>query len=156
MRSLINKSTEALLDVPNVPTNIPTEQLSSAQRQILSAVNVLQNADTVRVIQITRLLGMLTTSAEDTHQLSIGVGNGYRDLYGIHMVPKVTVNDLPSKSFVFDTQDKKAAHTVLIDNDPEQGEHFQQLNSRESETVLALNQGADESLKHLRGVLNES
>ena len=42
MRSLINKSTEALLDVPNVPTNIPTEQLSSAQRQILSAVNVLQ------------------------------------------------------------------------------------------------------------------
>ena len=156
MRSLVNKSTEALLDVPNVPTNIPLEQLSSAQRQILSAVNVLQNADTVRVIQITRLLGMLTTSAEDTHQLSIGVGNGYRDLYGIHMVPKVTVNDLPSKSFVFDTQDKQAAHTVLIDNDPEQGEHFKQLNSRESETVLALNQGADESLKHLRGALNES
>lgn len=156
MRSLINKSTEALLNVPNVPTNMPTEQMSSAQRQILSAVNVLQNADTVRVIQITRLLGMLTTSAEDTHQLSIGVGNGYRDLYGIHMVPKVTVNDLPSKSFVFDTQDKQAAHTVLIDNDPEQGEHFQQLNSRESETVLALNQGADESLKHLREALNES
>ena len=99
------------------------EQMSSAQRQILSAVNVLQNADTVRVIQITRLLGMLTTPAEDTHQLSIGVGNGYRDLYGIYG-PKVTINEQPSKSFVFDTQDKKAAHTVLIDNDPEQGEHF--------------------------------
>ncbi|GIS50800.1 MAG: hypothetical protein Ct9H90mP25_2340 [Gammaproteobacteria bacterium] len=54
------------------------------------------------------------------------------------MVPKVTINEQPLKSFVFDTQDKKAAHTVLIDNDPEQGEHFQQLNSRESETVLAL------------------
>ena len=156
MRLLINKSTEALLDVPNAPPNFPKEQLSSAQRQILSAVNVLQNADTVRVIQITRLLGMLTKPAEDTHQLSIGVGNGYRDLYGIHMVPKVTVNDLPSKSFVFDTQDKQAAHTVLIDNDPEQGDHFQQLNLRESERVLALNKGADESLKHLRGALNES
>ena len=156
MRLLINESTGALRDVPNVPTNVPMEKLSSPQRQILSAVNVLQNADTVRVIQITRLLGMLTTFAEDTHQLSIGVGNGYRDLYGIHMIPKVTMNDLPSKSFVFDTQDKQAAHTVLIDNDPMQGEHFQQLNSRESETVLALNQEADESLKHLREAINES
>ena len=96
---LVEKSAATLIGVPNVPTNIPPEQFTNAQKQILSAVNVLQNADTVRVVQIIKLLGLLPPTAEHIHQLSLGVGNGYRDLYGVHITPKVTINELPNKSY---------------------------------------------------------
>ena len=41
MRLLVEKSAATLIGVPNVPTNIPPEQFTNAQKQILSAVNVL-------------------------------------------------------------------------------------------------------------------
>ena len=156
MRLLVEKSAATLIGVPNVPTNIPPEQFTNAQKQILSAVNVLQNADTVRVVQIIKLLGLLPPTAEHIHQLSLGVGNGYRDLYGVHITPKVTINELPNKSYFFDTIERQAAHTVLIDNDAAQQDHFKQLNLREREKVLALNDDASESLEQLHKVQAQS
>ena len=156
MRLLVEKSAAALIGAPNVPMNIAPEQLTNVQKQVLSAVNVLQNADTVRVVQIIKLLGLLPPTAEDIHQLSLGVGNGYRDLYGIHITPKVTVNELPNKSYFFDTLERQAAHTVLIDNDAAQQEHFKQLNLRERGKVLAMNEDASESLEQLHEVQAQS
>ena len=156
MRLLVEKSAATLIGVPNVPTNIPPEQFTNAQKQILSAVNVLQNADTVRVVQIIKLLGLLPPTAEHIHQLSLGVGNGYRDLYGVHITPKVTINEFSNKSYFFDTIERQAAHTVLIDNDAAQQHHFKQLNLREREKVLALNDDASESLEQLHKVQAQS
>ena len=156
MRLLIEKSTASLIKIPNVPTNVPPEELDDGQRQILSAVNVLQNADTVRVVQIVKLLGLFSTPYRDIQQLSLGVGNGYRDLYGMHISPKVIRSKFPEKTYFFDTLERQAAHTVLIDSDPAQQEHFYQLNSRERGKVLALNGDANESLEQLREMQERS
>ena len=157
MRLLIKKSTADIIDEPGIPGDIPPDQLGYAQKQILSGINVIQNADTVRVVQIIRLLGLLSTPAKEIHQLSLGVGNGYRDLYGIHIIPRVTLSEvMPSRSYCFDTSESQAAHTVLIDNDSAQKEHFYDLNVNARGRLLALNEDADVSLEQLRDMQKES
>ena len=156
MRLLIEKATADLIKVPQVSANITADELNNDQRQVLSAINVLQNADTVRVVQIIKLLGLFSTPASGTCQLSLGVGNGYRDLYGIHITPKVTLSESPQVSYFFDTLERQSAHTVLIDNDPAQQEHFRQLNLKGEGRVLALNRDTNDSLEELRDMQERS
>ena len=47
----------------------------------------------------------------------------------------------------FDTLDQQAAHTVLVDSDPNYYDHFEALNREERGKVLALNSEADQAIK---------
>ena len=116
----------------------------------MRGIDVIQNVDTVRVLQILKLMGLVSVQASESHQLSLGVGNGYRDLYGIHLIPRITVEKQREKvKFHFETLERQATHTVLVDNDPAYKDQFDALNRKEEGKVLALNNDAEESVKRL-------
>ena len=150
LRALVERASAGIINIPQIPVETPVGQYSDSQRQLLSGINVIQNVDTVRVLQILKLLGLISTLAKEHHQLSLGVGNGYRDLYGIHLNPKITmVQEGSSVKLHFETQERQAAHTVLVDNDPIYKDHFEALNQKEEGRVLALNTDAEKSLEVL-------
>ena len=157
LRILVGKGSEGIIDIPQIPIGTHPDHYSDSQRQLLSGINVIQNIDTVRVLQVLKLLGLIATPAIENHQLSLGVGNGYRDLYGIHLSPRITrEQEGSSVKLHFETLERQAAHTVLIDNDPIYKDHFETLNQREEGRVLALNTGAEESLEVLENEQEES
>ena len=55
----------------------------------------------------------------------------------------------PNVKLHFETLERQAAHTVLIDNDPIYQDHFEALNEKEKGKVLAMNTDAEKSLKEL-------
>ena len=64
--------------------------------------------------------------------------------------PKITmVQEGSSVKLHFETLERQAAHTVMIDNDPIYRDHFEALNQKEEGRVLALNTDAEKSLKEL-------
>ena len=150
LRSLVERASAGIINIPQIPVETPVGQYSDSQRQLLNGINVIQNVDTVRVLQILKLLGLIPNLVRESHQLSLGVGNGYRDLYGIHLNPKITMaQEGSSVKLHFETLERQAAHTVLIDNDPIYQDHFDALNEKEKGKVLAMNTDAEESLKEL-------
>lgn len=150
IRALVEQGSAGLVDVPEISRDTRPDQYSEPQRTVLNGINVIQNVDTVRVIQVLKLLGFLSMPANETYQISLGVGNGYRDLYGIHLIPRITrKREEGAFKFCFEAQESQAAHTVLIDNDPVYKDHFDGLNQREEGKVLALNADAVQGLKEL-------
>jgi hypothetical protein len=116
----------------------------------MNGVNVIQNVDTIRVLQVVKLLGLISIHASDIQQLSLGVGNGYRDLYGIHGVARISKKQEGASTILnFDMLEQQAAHTVLVDSDPTYHDHFEKLNREEAGRVLALNTEADQAMKTL-------
>lgn len=155
--ALVKQGSEGLINIPAIPVDTQPDQYSESQRQLLNGVNVIQNIDTVRIMQVLKLLGLITSHADEIHQLSLGVGNGYRDLFGIHLTPRITrEQDASSTTFYFETIEKRAAHTVLIDNDPVYKSHFDTLNKEEGGRVLALNTDADMAFKLLEAEQKDS
>ena len=151
MRALIDQGCADIRNIQEISPEIRLEQYSEAQRQLLNGVNVIQNVDTVRVLQVVKLLGLISTPASEVQQLSLGVGNGYRDLYGIHGVPCIRKKQEGNSAILnFDTLDQQAAHTVLVDSDPAYGNHFEALNREERGKVLALNSEAEQAIKILK------
>ena len=150
LRALVRQGSEAIINIPQIPIDTPPSQYNESQRQLLSGINVIQNIDTVRVLQVLKLLGLVSTEAKENQQVSLGVGNGYRDLYGIHITPRVTIRqEDSSEKFHFEALEAQAAHTVLVDNDPVYKEHFEALNQKNEGRVLALNADAEYSLNAL-------
>ena len=148
MHALIEQGTASLRNIPEIPITTQPNQYTDSQRALLNGINIIQNVDTVRVMQVLKLLGLMKASASATQQLSLGVGNGYRDLYGIHLTPRVSAIQEESRiRFLFETEERQAAHTVLIDNDPVYQSHFDTLNAEEQGRVLALNSDADQALQ---------
>jgi hypothetical protein len=157
IRTLVEQGSAGFVNTPGIPIETPPEQYTDSQTQLLNAINVIQNVDTVRVMQVLKLLGLISTPASDIHQLSLGVGNGYRDLYGVHLSPKITRQQEGSNLKIrFETVERQAAHTVLIDNDPVYKDHFSGLNQNEAGRVLALNTDADQALKLVENQQQES
>ena len=151
MRALIDQGCADIRNIQEISPEIRPEQYSEAQRQLLNGINIIQNVDTVRVLQVVKLLGLISTPASEVQQLSLGVGNGYRDLYGIHGVPCISKKQEGTSAILdFDTLDQQAAHTVLVDSDPTYGNHFEALNREECGRVLALNIEAEQAIKILK------
>ena len=157
MRLLVQQTTAPLKDEPAISAEIPPDQYNETQRGLLAAVNVIQNLDTIRVVQAIRQLGFLNTRSGLIHQLSLAVGNGYRDLVGLHAVPRILAEDSSSGGILkFDVLDRQAAHTVLINNDPIYTRHFSSLNNKQEERVLALNMDVGQAIDILISKQNES
>ena len=151
MRALVAQGSAGINNIPEIPLETHPDQYSEAQRQLFNGTNIIQNVDTVRVLQVVKLLGLISTPASEVQQLSLGVGNGYRDLYGIHGVPCISKKQEGTSAILdFDTLDQQAAHTVLVDSDPTYGNHFEALNREECGRVLALNIEAEQAIKILK------
>jgi hypothetical protein len=157
IRALVDQGCADMRNIPGISSETRPEQYSEAQRQLLNGINIIQNVDTVRVLQVVKLLGLISTPASEIRQLSLGVGNGYRDLYGIHGVPCISKQQEGNSAILnFDTLEQQAAHTVLVDSDPIYYDHFQALNSEERGRVLALNTEADQAISTLKNKQQES
>ena len=150
IRALVDQGSARIRNIPEIPLETRPDQYSEAQRQLLNGVNVIQNVDTIRVLQVVKLLGLISIHASDIQQLSLGVGNGYRDLYGIHGVARISKKQEGASTILnFDMLEQQAAHTVLVDSDPTYHDHFENLNREEADRVLALNTEADQAMKTL-------
>lgn len=151
VRALVDQASASIRNIPVIPLETRPDQYSEVQRQLLNGINVIQNVDTVRVLQVVKLLGLISTPASEIQQLSLGVGNGYRDLYGIHTVPRISKKQEGTSAILnFDTLEQQAAHTVLVDSDPSYDDHFEALNREQGGRVLALNTEADRAMKTLK------
>ena len=150
LRAVVGQASAEIIKVSKIPTEVHPEKYSEPQRQVMRGIDVIQNVDTVRVLQILKLMGLVSIQASESHQLSLGVGNGYRDLYGIHLIPRITmVKQREKVKLHFETLERQATHTVLVDNDPAYKDQFDALNRKEEGKVLALNNDAEESVKRL-------
>ena len=150
LRAVVGQASAEIIKVSKIPTEVHPEKYSEPQRQVMRGIDVIQNVDTVRVLQILKLMGLVSIQASESHQLSLGVGNGYRDLYGIHLIPRITMEKQREEvKLHFETLERQAAHTVLVDNDPAYKFQFDALNRKEEGKVLALNNDAEECVKRL-------
>ena len=150
MRLAAQQAIATTQDIPAITSDISPEDYTSLQRHLLDAVNHVQNLDTIRVMQVVRLLGLITAHSESMRQLSLAAGNGYRDLYGVHAVPRITIQPLFEGGVcAFDVVDRLPANTVLIDNDPIFADHYARLNAEQGGSTLAMNMDADQALEQL-------
>ena len=77
----------------------------------------LNNGDSIRVIHILKLLGVLETGPE-CFQLSTGSSIGIRDRIATHITPHISINHFLNNAPVqFSTIKSQADDIVLIDND---------------------------------------
>ena len=61
MRALIDQGCADIRNIQEISPEIRPEQYSEAQRQLLNGVNIIQNVETVRVLQVVKLLGLIST-----------------------------------------------------------------------------------------------
>ena len=156
MRQLAQQAARHVIFTPAIPEGTSPANYSNAQKLLLEALNHVGNLDTVRVMQVVKLLGLIGARSDSVRQLSLGAGNGYRDLYGIHAVPKITIQSQASGgSCAFDVVDRVPANTVLIDNDPMLTRHYDRINAEQGGKTLAMNMDADQALELLVGKQQE-
>ena len=60
MRALIDQGCANIRNIQGASPEIRPEQYREAQRQRLNGVNMIQNVDTVRVLQVVKLLGLIS------------------------------------------------------------------------------------------------
>ena len=98
----------------------------------------LNNGDTIRVIQILKLLGLLTTEPV-LFQLSTGSSIGIRDRMATHVTPHISINHVINNTPVkLSTIQSHEHNIVLIDNDVNIKSVYEELNSSQR-NVYALN-----------------
>lgn len=111
-------------------------------------------SDTVRIIQILRMLGLYRLPSSQSRQLSFAAGMGDRDLDGVHMIPYIrmdtnALSKTSCNSITFNRQVGLPENLILIDNDPEFASHFQYLTESNREWMLALNEDAVSAMNKL-------
>ncbi|MCK5003172.1 MAG: hypothetical protein KAS57_09105 [Gammaproteobacteria bacterium] len=127
----INKSDEFL--------NMAISSAIKAQPNLGQNMAVrLNNADTIRVIQILKLLGLLTIEPE-YFQLSTGSSIGIRDRVATHVTPHISINHTIKNSPVqLSTIQSQVNDIILIDNDIKMKTAYEQLNASQ-QNVHAIN-----------------
>jgi len=123
--------------------------LNSAGHEANNILKIkLQVADTVRIIQILRKLGLYSRPAYSTKQLCMGAGLGIRDIDAMHVelwlqqgAPNNLVSGcLTSRYVTFHTRFPGVGHAILIDCAPALAELYEEINSKSGGKVVALNQ----------------
>ena len=151
MRLLARQAASKVINTPAITEDIFPANYSESQKDLLDELNHVGNLDTLRVMQVARLLGLIVVRSDSVRQLSLGAGNGYRDLYGIHAVPKITIQPLSAGDvFAFNVIDRVTENTVLIDNDPMLASHYEKLNAEQGGKMLAMNMDANRALQELQ------
>lgn len=136
-------------------TNIPRDELGRGMAQRLN------NGDTVRVVQILKLLDLIAEDTGSHQQLSLGASIGRRDCYALHLTPSIlplapVSTAAAPPSLHFSVQPSSAAHTILIDNDPSLQPIYDALNKETEGKVSASNTDICEGLRLLAEQINRS
>jgi len=129
--------------------------------------DALQRADTVRVVNLLRGMGLLMFQSESCCQLSLGAGSGSRDLDAMHGIPEIRLVEKKgsamwggerAQSLVLKLVAAYPQAAVLIDADPGFAKHYQRLNENGSLPfrIMALNEKLDDALNLMPDKLNES
>ena len=103
----------------------------------------LNNGDTVRVIQLLKLLGLLEADIASCHQVSLGASFGNRDCRAMHLEPSIIPTGAIAPSEVlpplrFNAKPVSPGDIVLMDNDPTTKSVYAQLNAEGQGNVNAI------------------
>jgi len=113
----------------------------------------LNRADAIRVAQISKLLG-LTSDSNQYEQLALGASMARRDREGFHRIPGIGPQ-MPGAAFSSSSKLNFAAKScdpkslVIIDNDRNLEQDFEQINRSENSRIQALNLDLYEGLDRL-------
>lgn len=105
-------------DIHNYAMNYVSSPTLSEKisNDILQRINAL---DSVRMIHLLRLLGLLKRPSSKMYQLGLGASAGTKDIYYVHTQPKITPSKDPGhRALKFDYSYQPAADVILFDFDP--------------------------------------
>jgi hypothetical protein len=114
----------------------------------------VHSADTIRAIQILRMLGLLSFDSRRVRQLSLGAGGGYKDIYSAHKIPSITRRESPDNNagedvLSFHTTVTMPQRVILIDNDKGLNDHYRNYNATSNGSIIALVDDASSALQRL-------
>lgn len=131
-----------------------------SKQEIIFLGNRLGQADTIRSIQILRLLGLFKTKSSNIRQISFAAGAGYRDMYGFHPIPVITSKSnafsmAENRTLCFDLKQIDPEALVLIDNNPLLKERYEDLSNNNPGHILALVDDADKAIEKMPEILTK-
>jgi hypothetical protein len=103
-------------------------------------VGKFHTMDTVRIMQLLRVLGLVTRPSQDMVQLGMGAADGTRDVLSIHLMPDIQVSSAQGGPFLSLRAEKRLpAEAIIVDADPVYAEQYEKLNEDPSNNVTAYN-----------------
>jgi len=138
---------------------LPSEGLSKQDIRFLG--NRLGLSDTIRSIQILRLLGLFKNKSSNIRQISFAAGAGYRDMRGFHPTPVITKNsnalNLAEKETLnFQLEQVEPETLVLVDNNTLLKERYDQLTKDNPGKILGIVDDADKAISAMPKIFEEN
>jgi len=128
---------------------MPPEDVMTPEDTI-RRTDILASMDAVRTIHLLRSLGLITRASEKMQQIALGAGSGRNDIDSIHRVPEVKIDDVNKQKFAtFKVKQNKVADIILVDADPLQQQHYENLNANTSTKITAYNEDTNDVLERL-------
>ena len=126
------------------------------------AIDKLNHADAIRVIQTLKLAGLIKPNISVRRQLSLGAGNGARDLHSIHLVPVIRVTESiqnpihmrRKRVLDFHIKSSEPNDVILIDGDDYLKKQYDWFNNKSHGKILAINDYAHEALQEVAKLVN--
>jgi hypothetical protein len=156
----ISSSTLKNPSLPGHIHRIIQHALKQTPNNVYSYVKRLNNADTVRTIQMLRLLGLLDLRSQNCRQLSLGAGFGRKDIYAVHAIPRMSSNpnkDTPyeNSELLFSTSSTNPAQITLIDNDKSLVDLYKNYNLGSNGSIHAILDDATHALDKLPALIDK-
>ncbi|HYQ72845.1 MAG TPA: hypothetical protein VET88_13085 [Gammaproteobacteria bacterium] len=141
-------------ELPDVIRRNILQQLERSPDQVIDLTKRINTADTVRTIQILKLLGLLKFNSNNTRQLSLGAGFGRKDMYAVHATPGIALStDTDPYSgkpgMVFTNSALRPCQITLIDNDESLSELYGKYNRESNGSIRAIVDDATAALDSL-------
>jgi len=137
---------------------LPAEGLSKQNIRFLG--NRLGISDTIRSIQILRLLGLFKTKSPNIRQISFAASAGYRDMRGFHPTPVIiknsnVLNPAEASTLSFQLKQIEPETLVLVDNNSLLKERYEELTNENPDKILGIVDDADKAIAKLPGIFKE-
>jgi len=115
---------------------------NATQDQLSAEYSKLSLYDTALNIQLLKQIGLLPLNLNKKSLISFGAAHGQQELYATQFEPQIdTAVGKDDQLLVgFSAKSEALAHTILIDSDPFWGEYYKQINERQGDRVLAINE----------------
>lgn len=134
--------------------------LKSADEETINKIYLrIATADTVRIIVLLKLLGLLQQDTSKKRVLSYGAASGVKELYATHTVPRIESNIKNLGQYKFQLKFTRTLQwpkqTVLIDYDKFWETHYKNLLSEHPANVLGILNEFDNAITDLPQTLLE-